>query len=186
MNMNTNSPLGSVEQVEQLLLTYQQEHPFLTIPEHTDERGLSTERFYQDVLAHTLIFSQQMQDQAQAQGITTHTFRLSRGRRIGDSYHYDLSIDQRIVLADSHYQEVHEYALQHMENQDLYLEAPAEMPITGRELRKSHNYIQDELAADTTYIPKYSYQPGPFTSERQEEEHGEGGAGTEPDSLRDQ
>ena len=150
--------------IERLLATYQQEHPFSVKPEHKDGRGLSTEHYYEDILAHNQAFCQWVQEQAQQQNASIHLYRLSRGRRVQDSYHYDLLLDGAVVLHDAHFQESYEYALQQMNNEDVYCEATMEMPCSGRDLRKSHNEMEADFASDGTYTPKYSYECGPFTS----------------------
>jgi hypothetical protein len=155
--------------IEQLLAAYQQEHPFLASPEHTGERGLHTARYYDDVFAHNQVFCLWVQEQALQESVTIHRFQLSQGRRTQDTYLYDLLVDGVIVLHDAHFQESYEYALQQMNNEDLYCEAAMEVPFTARDLRKSHNAMEADFASDGSYTPKYSYQRGPFTSEPREE-----------------
>lgn len=162
---NANNP---VTLVEQLLLTYQQQHPFITNLDHTDERGLHTQRYRNDVLAHNQACCQWVQNQAQQLGIPIQIYRLGSRRKDGDSYLYDLTINGEEALRATHYLEGYKYALQHMENEDLYCEAEMHSPETGRDLRKDYNQIEADCASDGTHTPRYSYGPGPFTSEAQE------------------
>jgi hypothetical protein len=164
-----SNPETHSKKIEQLLSTYRHEHPFPHRPEHLDERALHTQRYRDDVLAHNQACCQWLQNQAQQLGIPIQIYRLSSGRRDGDSYLYDLTINGEETLRATHYKEGYEYALQHMENEDLYCEAGTHSPETGRDLRKDYNEIESNCASDGTYTPKYSYGPGPFTSEKREE-----------------
>jgi len=88
-----NIPQPQSNQVEQLLVAYHQDHPFCDNSEHTQEKGLHTEQYYSDALAYGKECCEWVQKQMQEQGVAIHIYRLSRGRRVRDSYLYDLTVD---------------------------------------------------------------------------------------------
>lgn len=156
------------EIVEQLLATCKREHPFITQPDHIDTHGEPTPSYSEDVLKYNRALSQWVQVLAKQQGVTIHIYRLSPGRRVKDTYYYDLTVDGVETLHQVHHQECYEYILHQMNNEDLYSEAHMHTPQSGRDLRRDHNEMEASYAADGTYMPQYSYQSGPFTSEKQE------------------
>ena len=166
--MNNISQTRS-QQVEQLLAAYHQDHPFVDKSEHTKETGQCLELYYSDVFTYNKACCEWVQQQMEEQGIFIHIFRLSEGRRVLDSYLYDLIVDKREVIHAVPHQEVYEYALHMMQNQDVYCEHHMSHPETGQSLRKAYNDMESKYAEDGTYIPQYSYGPGPYTSEPQME-----------------
>ena len=152
--------------VDQLLATYHQEHPFFDKPEHKQEQGLRTEYYYQDAATYSQECCEWVQEQMQKQGITIHIYRLSKGRIIQDRCFYDLTVDTQVVYHEILSLVVHDYILCTLENHDVYCEAHMTEPLSGQRLRESHNAMEAKYANDGTYIPQYSYRPGPYTSER--------------------
>ena len=165
MNNITQPPS---RQVDQLLAIYHQEHPFLDKPEHTQEQGLRTEYYCRDAVTYSQTCCEWVQQQMQEQGITIHTYRLSRGRTICDRSYYDLFVDNQEVFHEVCSPEIDDYILCILENYDMYCEAHMTEPLSGKGLRESHNAMEAKYAQDGTYTPQYSYGPGPYTSEWRE------------------
>lgn len=167
-----NLPQTQRSQVDQLLVVYHRDHPFLAKIEHTQEQGLFTEHYYRDALAYSQACCQWVQEQMQEQqGIPIHIYRLSRGGRTEqDRGSYNLIVDNNEIIHGGHRQETDDYVLRTMENQDVYWEAHMTEPLSGKVLREQHNAMEAKYASNGSYTPQYSYGPGPLTSERREEQ----------------
>lgn len=138
--------------IKAMITQYQRQHPFVEKPEHKDEQDRDTEQYYQDIHAYMEGLNRCVQEQARKKEITTHIY---------DNRHEpDMPLHITLEGKGGYW-----YALAHMNNEDLYVEPHMLTALTGRELRESYNRMEARYAADGTYTPKYSYGPGPFTSE---------------------
>ena len=160
-----NIPSTSSALVEQLLADYSREHPFRGKPEHTSALGLLTEHYYEDVATYSQNCCEWVQKQMQERNIPIQLYRLL-GLQVKASSRYNLLVENTLVLHNVSYQAAEDYVFQTMTNHDLYCEAHMTEPLSGRNVREHHNAMEAKYAEDGTYTPQFSYEPGPYTSER--------------------
>lgn len=145
--------------VERLLATYKRAFPWQDKPEHKDAQGRLSRTYYEDARSYSQSCTDFVIGNAKEEGVTSHAYRMSEGTFEHHSWWYVLSRDGSPVLNHSHHTECYDYALHSMQDTDLYNEFGMVRPMTGCELRTSHNKMETYYAKDGSYTPQYIYAP---------------------------